>query len=186
MKYKIILASKSPRRIELLTLLHLKFDVIPSHIDEVFDETLSNEEIVMSIAYNKAKEVQKQYPDHMILGFDTIVVVDHHVLGKPENRDDGYRMLQMLSGRTHEVYSGCVILTPEKEVRLYDKADVVFASLSHEEIEEYLDTGEPYDRAGAYAIQGYAAKLIEGITGDYYAVMGVPLHKLYNALKDFE
>lgn len=185
MKNKVILASGSPRRRELLQLLDIDFTIKVSDICEDLKEGLSNEELVMDLAFQKAEAIQKDNPSSVVLGFDTLVILDGVPLGKPIDREDGFRMLRSLSGKKHRVLTGCAILSESGDDIFYDYADVFFNPMTDEEINEYLDTSEPYDKAGAYGIQGYGARYIQKIEGDYYSVMGVPLQKLYNKLRDF-
>ena len=184
MKSSFILASKSPRRKELLKLLDIDFTIKASDICEDLKEGLSNEEIVMDLAFQKAEDILTRNPNSIVLGFDTLVILDGVPLGKPTDRLEAFRMIQSLSGRKHRVLTGCAILGKEIEDIFYDFADVYFNEMSEEEINEYLDTDEPYDKAGAYGIQGYGARYIQKIEGDYYSVMGVPLQKIYKKLRD--
>lgn len=183
MRTKYILASQSPRREELLRLLDISYQIIPSHIDEVIQPGLSFEEVVMDIALQKAKHIASQYPDHTVLGFDTLVILDGKPLGKPTDREDAMAMLEMLQDNTHTVLTGCAIVKNDTVDLFYDQADVTFNPMTKEEINAYLDTNEPFDKAGAYGIQGYGARYINKVDGDYYSVMGVPLAKLYQRLR---
>ncbi|AIO18219.1 Septum formation protein Maf [Candidatus Izimaplasma bacterium HR1] len=184
MKNNYILASKSPRRRELLKLLGIDFTINASNICEDLKEGLTNEEIVMDLAFQKAEDILKNSIGSIVLGFDTLVILDGIPLGKPKDRSDAFIMIKSLSGRKHRVLTGCAILGEDIKDIFYDYADVYFNEMSVDEINEYLDTDEPYDKAGAYGIQGYGAKYIKKIEGDYYSVMGVPLQKLYNKLRD--
>ena len=181
---KFILASNSPRRKELIHFLRIDFEVDPSDIEEVIDESISNEDLVMSLAYQKAYDVSKRYEEQYVLGFDTLVILDGKPMGKPKNRDEAFEMLRALSGRKHLVLTGVAIVKGEYKDLFYDHAEVIFNEMTDDEINEYLDTGEPFDKAGAYGIQGYGAKYIRYIKGDYYSVMGMPIQKLYNKLRD--
>jgi len=178
-----ILASQSPRRRELLHLLDIKFKVVPSDVEEIIKEGLSFPEVVMDLATQKAQAIASEYPEATILGFDTLVILDDEALGKPINRDDAFDMLKRLNGRTHTVITGCALVCCEEVVTLYDEADVTFVSMTDDEINEYLDTGEPFDKAGAYGIQGYGGRYISRVEGDFYSVMGVPLRKLYQLIR---
>jgi len=180
---KFILASKSPRRKDLLQLLDIDFTIKVSDICEDLKEGLTNEEIVMDLAIQKAQHVAKDCPDCYVLGFDTLVILDGIPLGKPADYNDGFRMLRSLSGRSHRVLTGCAIVKDGNVDSFYDYADVTFNEMSDDEIKEYLNTNEPFDKAGAYGIQGYGARYISKVDGDYYSVMGVPLQKLYNKLR---
>lgn len=183
LKTKYILASQSPRREELLRLLDISYRIIPSHIDEIIQDGLSFEDVVMDIAKQKAQHVAKDHPENTVLGFDTLVILNGEALGKPVDEADAYNMLEALQGTTHTVLTGCAIVHDNDVTTLYDQADVTFYPMTPIEIEEYLATGEPFDKAGAYGIQGYGAKYIKKVDGDYYSVMGVPLAKLYHALR---
>ncbi len=183
---QIILASQSPRRKELLKLLDIDFIIKSSDICEDLKEGLTNEEIVMDLAYQKAEHVRKDFPKSCVLGFDTLVILDGKPLGKPKDREDGFKMLRSLSGRKHRVLTGCAIIGEKLHETFYDFADVTFNEMSDLEINEYLDTDEPFDKAGAYGIQGYGARYIKKVEGDYYSVMGMPLQKLYNKFRDLK
>ena len=181
----LILASSSPRRKELLENLHLTFEVFSCNVDESFNPALTPEEIVMELSSRKAKAVSKQKPASFIIGSDTVVVLEGTVLGKPKDRADALTMLQSLSGKTHAVYTGVAIITPEeKEIQFYVKTDVVFWELSDEEIEAYIHTGEPFDKAGAYGIQGIGSMFVKEIHGDYFAVVGLPVSKTIRELRN--
>lgn len=179
----IILASASPRRQELLALLDLEFKVVPSQVEEVIDLSLNDADIVMDLAKQKAEDVAKDFPDHIVLGFDTIVVKDHHILGKPANEKDARNMLALLSDTVHQVFTGVAIYYDDTIHTFYEVTDVYFKPLTDKEIMDYIATKEPFDKAGAYGIQGKGAKFIHKIVGDYYTVMGVPVHKLYMQLE---
>ena len=183
---KFILASNSPRRKQLIQFLGIDFIVDPSHIQEVIDSSISNEELVMSLAYQKANDVSNRHNEAYVLGFDTLVVLDGSPLGKPKNRDEAFDMLRALSGKKHLVLTGVAIVKGDYKDLFYDHAEVIFNEMSNDEINEYLDTGEPFDKAGAYGIQGYGAKYIRYIKGDYYSVMGMPIQKLYNKIRDLK
>jgi septum formation protein len=138
----------------------------------------------MSLAYQKASDVSKRHKGKIVLGFDTLVILDGHPLGKPKNRDEAFKMLSSLKNRKHTVLTGCAIVVDDVKELFYDHAEVIFNDMSDQEINDYLDTNEPFDKAGAYGIQGYGAKFIRYIKGDYYSVMGMPIQKLYNKLRD--
>ena len=186
---KIILASKSPRRKELLSLITNNFDIIVSDADEHVDETLTSAEKVKSIAKQKANIVASNIDeDCVVIGSDTIVVVDETILGKPHDHDDAVRMLHMISGRTHKVMTGVSVVIKkegkQKEINDIDIADVHVNALSDEEIENWINTGNAWDKAGAYAIQQEFAVHIDKINGSFATVMGLPVHLVYNILKD--
>lgn len=186
---KIILASKSPRRKELLSLITNDFDIIVSDADENVDETLTFAEKVKSIAKQKANIVASNIDeDCVVIGSDTIVVVDETILGKPHDHDDAVRMLHMISGRTHKVMTGISVVIKkegkQKEINDVDIADVHVNALSDEEIENWINTGNAWDKAGAYAIQQEFAVHIDKINGSFATVMGLPVHLVYNILKN--
>ena len=174
MKY-IILASASPRRKEILELADLKFDVMPSDAQEITTKTAPNE-VVMELASIKAKDIyKKSEKQSMIVGADTIVAYQGQILGKPIDEADAKRMLTMLSGQTHEVYTGVCVIEDGKTKTFYEETKVTFYEISDEQIDHYIKTGEPMDKAGSYGIQGKAAVFIKGIEGDYYNVVGFPI-----------
>ncbi len=186
---KIILASKSPRRKELLSLITNDFDIIVSDADENVDETLTSAEKVMSIAKQKANIVANNVDeDCVVIGSDTIVVVDETILGKPHDHDDAVRMLRMISGKTHKVMTGVSVVIKKagilKEINDVDITDVHVNALSDEEIESWINTGNAWDKAGAYAIQQEFSVHIDKINGSFATVMGLPVHLVYNILKD--
>ncbi|KON86886.1 septum formation protein Maf [Sporosarcina globispora] len=179
----LILASSSPRRKELLENLHLQFEVSSSDVDESFDPVLKPGEIVKELAQRKAQAVFKKHPDSYVIGSDTVVVKDGNVLGKPGSSEEAFRMLKRLSGSTHSVYTGVSILAPGRQINFYEKTDVVFWELTDEEINSYIGTGEPFDKAGAYGIQGFGSMLVKGISGDYFSVVGLPLSRTVRELR---
>lgn len=179
----LILASSSPRRKELLENLHISFEVSSSDVDESFDPALTPGEIVMELSNRKAKVVSELNPDSFVIGADTVVVLEGTVLGKPKDRSEAYLMLKNLSGTTHSVFTGVSIIGPEKEKNFYVKTDVVFWELADEEINAYIDTGEPFDKAGAYGIQGFGSVLVKEINGDYFSVVGLPVSKTVRELR---
>ncbi|MBQ1324576.1 MAG: septum formation inhibitor Maf [Solobacterium sp.] len=181
---KLILASQSPRRNELMEKCSLHFTVEATDIDETIECTEDLQEAVMRLAYGKAHAVLQKHPDAVVVGSDTIVVVDDEVLGKPKDEADAVSMLRKLSGRTHLVMTGLCIISSAREYRNVSVSEVAFETMDEEEISSYVRTGEPMDKAGAYAVQGIAARYIKEIRGDYYAIMGLPLSMVYEALKD--
>ena len=171
----IILASASPRRKEILELADLKFDVMPSDAQEITTKTAPNE-VVMELASIKAKDIYKKLEKQsMVVGADTVVAYQGQILGKPADEADAKRMLTMLSGQTHEVYTGVCVIEDEKIKTFYEETKVTFYEISDEQIDRYIKTGEPMDKAGSYGIQGKAAVFIKGIEGDYYNVVGFPI-----------
>lgn len=188
---KIILASASPRRYELLTQLGLTFDVEPAQSEEKAQDDIPPEEIVKRLAYAKADEIRKRHnaagpsdDPMLIIGADTIVVKDGCILGKPTDEKNAFSMLQSLSGTTHQVYTGVALISSEWEVQFSEKTDVTFYPMTEEEIEAYIGTGEPMDKAGAYGIQGIGGRFVKEIRGDYNNVVGLPIARLYHVLKE--
>lgn len=179
----LILASSSPRRKELLENLQLSFHTVSSDVDETYDPEWSPEDIVMALAHRKAKAVSKEHPASIVIGSDTVVVRDQTILGKPQNREEAFSMLKSLSGRFHSVYTGVAIVSESNECKFFEKTDVEFWELSDEEINDYLDTGEPFDKAGAYGIQGFGSILVKRISGDYFSVVGLPVARTIRELK---
>ncbi len=179
---KIILASGSPRRRQLLTGLGVEFEAISMDVDESFDKNMDVDEIAKSIASKKAYAAADNHNDCAIIAADTIVVMDDMILEKPKDRQDAIDMLKMLSGRWHEVHSGvCIIF--EGEVTVFSQVTKVhFMELDSSTINWYVDTKEPMDKAGAYGIQGYGAVLVDRVDGDFYNVMGFPISKIMSEL----
>ena len=183
---KIILASASPRRRELMEMLGYDFEVIVSEVDETMKEGLNPTAQVKDLAYRKAKAVYDQHPDAIVIGADTIVLVDDKILGKPHDEKEAEEMMKMLRGREHQVITGVAILSDKKQHHLSSESNVYFDSITNEEIANYIKTPEAYDKAGAYAIQGWAGKFISRIEGSYYNIMGLPIDKIYAKLKRME
>ena len=186
LKCPLILASKSPRRRELLNLIGLPFEVDVPHEFEEFtgDQVNDPKELVLANARGKVEEVKKRHPDDLILGVDTVVAIDGKILGKPATPNEAVEMLQKLQGRTHEVWTGLELFDPttQSTMNFAEKTEVDFLPMTLEQIEAYVATGEPMDKAGAYAIQGLGAVNIRGIRGDFFTVVGLPVAKLYTAL----
>lgn len=179
----LILASSSPRRKLLLENLHLTFQVTSSDVDESFDPMLVPAEIVMELANRKAKAVFEGSPSSFVIGADTIVVADGVVLGKPKGKQEAFEMLKKLSGKQHDVFTGVSILSPQSSSSFYEKTEVMFWELTDAEIEAYVQTGEPLDKAGAYGIQEFGSMLVKEIKGDYFAVVGLPVSRTIRELK---
>ena len=179
---KLILASASPRRKELLEQAGYRFEVIPSTCEEIVPEGLSPKDIVEGLAYQKALDVYASHPDAVVLGADTVVCFDGEILGKPRDKEDAARMLRLLSGQTHEVRTGFALLAKGVEFVSSEAAMVTFFNLTQEEIERYIATGEPMDKAGAYGIQGKGAVLVRSVLGDYFNVVGLPIATVARAL----
>lgn len=180
----IILASGSPRRRELLGLAGLKFEVIPASFDEESVPLSEPSEYTRILAEQKAIEIARAYPDHLVLGADTIVVIDDQILGKPASKSDAQRMMRLLSGRTHRVFTGFCLACFSEHIVLTDSVvtDVTFKNLTDEEISWYANTEEPYDKAGAYAVQGAGVFMIESINGSYTNVIGLPVSNVMSLL----
>lgn len=181
-KQNIILASASPRRTEILDLAKIKHHVIVLDHEEIIDNNKKPIEIVKDLAYQKANAVFKEHIEDIVIGADTIVVLDE-ILGKPKNREDAYRMLKKLSNKTHQVITGVAILSKNKKINFSEVTKVTFSKMSDEDIYEYIDSEYVFDKAGAYAIQGMACKYISKIEGDYYNVMGLPIHRVATELE---
>ena len=188
-KSKIILASGSPRRKELLLQIGIVPEIIVSHVEEKITSDIPAE-VVMSLAEQKAVDVAKEMPEGtVILGSDTVVAADGKILGKPKSHEEAYEMIRRLAGRSHQVYTGVCLVKkgPEGEadtvVSFYDETDVNVSPMTEKEIREYADSEEPMDKAGSYAVQGFFARYIEGLKGSYANVMGLPVHLVYQELK---
>ena len=181
---RIILASMSPRRRELMRLIPAEFEVCAVDIDETIDKNKSPSENAMEIAKLKARAASKLYDDEIIIGCDTIVAIGDKILGKPQDESDAERILLELSGAEHRVYTGVCILNAGKATQFCGSANVKMKELTNDEISWYIATGEPMDKAGAYGIQGYGALFIERINGDDYSVVGLPICKLNSELKN--
>ncbi len=178
----LILASKSPRRNELLSLITKDFITVPAVGEEKADLSLPTGEYVCELARHKAAEVVSEYPDAVVIGADTVVSVDNEILGKPKDASDAERMLKLLSGRLHSVFTGVCIIRKDANKAFFEETKVRFFELSEQQITDYIKSGEPFDKAGAYGIQGIGALLVSGITGDYYNVMGLPVGRLYREM----
>ena len=178
---QLILASQSPRRQQLLQLLRVNFTVKPADIDEAMDPTLPPKQEVARVSRLKAEATPRK-PGDVVIAADTIVVLQNKVLGKPIDKADAIAMLQALSGRDHQVMTGLTVLRDDIAITHTEITDVHFRPLTREEILSYVETGEPMDKAGSYGIQGYAAPFVEGIQGDYYNVMGLPVCRLQQML----
>ena len=183
---QLILASRSPRRRELLEKCGIPFVCIPADLDETIDESNDLSEEIMKLSRRKAEAVLAGHRDAVVIGSDTIVVCDETVLQKPLDRADAVRMLTMLSGRTHQVITGICIVSDKRLYTDVSVSDVTFGIMSNEDIAAYAATGECDDKAGAYAVQGYGGRYIEQIRGDYYAIMGLPLFQVYRELKNYD
>ncbi len=182
----IILASVSPRRRELLRLIFEKFRVVPSEFDEsnVPSEMGPTEHVVYS-SLMKARDVAEKHPESLVIAADTVVVVDRTILGKPSDAEDAVRVLRLLGGRVHKVYTGVSVAANGTERSGFECTEVAFRELDDDIIARYIATGEPMDKAGAYAIQGKGSVLIKSISGCYFNVVGLPIYLLSNLLEEF-
>ena len=181
---RVILASASPRRRQLLNLIGIAHEVRPADIDETMRVRETPRRHAERLAREKASAIAKRDPDLITIGADTIVVVNRKVLGKPRDADDAARMLALLSGREHVVTTAVAVSRGKKLRSAVEEVRVRFRRLRDDEIEAYIATGEPMDKAGAYGIQGYGATIVERIEGDYFAVMGLPIVRLIGLLSD--
>jgi len=186
---KLILASASPRRKDLLKTLGLEFDIIPSNVEENIEGIPFSNALIEELALSKAQDVaSKADNSSVVIGADTVVVVDSVILGKPKDEQDAAKMLKMLSGRTHSVVSGIAVVDKSSGKILTDSVEslVTFRDLDDEEINNYIKTGEPLDKAGAYAIQGYASIFVSFIKGDCNNIIGLSTYKLAEMLKEVD
>ncbi len=186
---KIILASQSPRRREIMDLASIDYEVMVSNADETFEEGLTIEDQSKRLAFLKAKTIfDNTQDDRVIIGSDTMVIKGDKIYEKPKDRDDAIRMLKELQGNRHTVYTSLAVLIENKgdykEYIELVKVDVYFKKMTDKEIEEYVDYENPYDKAGAYAIQSSFCRFVEKIYGDYYSVVGLPIGRIYDILKE--
>lgn len=181
----LILASASPRRRELLSLITPDFKVIPAEGEETPDKTLPPDILVQRLAAQKAAQIAALYPHDTVIGADTLVFLGDEIMGKPADPADAKRMLTLLSANTHTVITAVAIIQNGTSKVFSEETKVEFFSLTEDEITAYIATGEPMDKAGAYGIQDKGALLVKGITGDYYNVMGLPVGRLYRELNTF-
>lgn len=181
---RLILASASPRRAELLRAAGIEFDVHPAHVDERVLGDESPDAYVRRVAEAKARAINERFARAIVLAADTTVVADHHLLGKPIDVEDARRMLLLLSGRAHDVITAVTVIGPDQPVDTRTEVTTVeFSRLGDKEIDWYLATGEPMDKAGAYAIQGLASRFVTRIVGSYSNVVGLPVALVYEMLK---
>lgn len=182
---RVILASQSPRRKELLSMITDDFDVIPSECEEVVPDGMAAEDIPLCLAEQKCRDVvNKCNGNALVIGSDTVVILDDIVLGKPKDKDDAFEMLRALSGRAHTVVSGLCTYYKGSYHISSGKAIVKFKPCTNEELWTYIATGEPFDKAGAYGIQGLGGLLVDSIQGDYYSIVGLPVKKLAEEIYD--
>lgn len=182
MNGKIILASASPRRRELLQYIVPEFEVIPADIDETLPSSVPPEKSAEYLAVQKAEHIAKLHPEATVIGSDTVVIIDNVILGKPADDADAFRMLKALSGKTHKVITGVCLAGGGITDSFSCVTDVTFYPLSDDEIRAYIATGEPSDKAGAYGIQGFGSVLVRSINGDFFNVMGLPVAALKRRL----
>ena len=191
-KFELILASASPRRAEILRNAGFDFEVVPVHADESLRPGEAATDYVRRLAEEKARIVARQLAKDaagdstFIIAADTVVVIDNEILGKPSSAANARDMLHRLSGKTHEVYTGLSVLRGNASRTVVEMTRVTFVTLSKQEIEDYIATGEPFDKAGAYAIQGQGGNFISRIEGCYFNVMGLPLARLYAILRELQ
>ena len=179
---EIILASASPRRRELLSTAGLSFSVRVADVEEIIDENATPDEVVKSLALQKAQAVARDNPSAVVIGADTVVVLDGTILGKPENEQNAVQMLTALSGRSHTVYTGVALIKGDEVKNFCEATEVEFYDLTKEEIEDYVATKDCMDKAGAYGIQDFGSVFVEGIKGDYFNVVGLPISTLNDML----
>jgi len=184
MKKKIILASTSPRRHGLAQQMGLEFEVVPSDYEEDMTMDLGPAELAMTLAYGKAQDVAKKYSDGIVLGIDTFISFNNQKLGKPKTEEKARELLKSFSGKKLQVYSGVALIDcgTKQEIRDFEVSEVKFRKLSAEEIEQYIKTGEPLDKAGAFAIQGLGSIFIEKVNGCYANIVGFPIANIYKNL----
>ena len=182
----IILASGSTRRKEILGNTSLDFKVITSDIDEKILENEEPIQLVLRLAFEKCMDIASKYSKDLVIGADTIVVLDNKILGKPSNKEEAFKMLSSLSNREHQVITGISIINLDNNKKIIDYvvSNVKFKNLTEQDIKDYISTNEYKDKAGAYGIQGYGALLVEEIRGDYFNIVGLPISKLGDILKN--
>ena len=180
----LVLASQSPRRELLLKMLGLRFDIVPADVDETYRRGETAKAHAERLAREKARTVSERREDALVIGSDTVVVLERKVLGKPRDTDEAIDTLMRLQGRTHRVETGIAIATPDQLLlSAVETVRVLFRPFDRALAEEYVRTGEPMDKAGAYGIQGFGAALVERIEGDYFAVMGLPIARMLGLLR---
>ena len=182
---KIILASASPRRKELLTLAGYAYDVVVSQCEEILPDGITPEKAVEELARQKAEDVFARNTDALVIAADTVVALGNTILGKPKNEEDAFGMLSSLSGRCHTVYTGVCLMKDGRTDIFHVATEVEFYTLTEDEIRRYIASGEPMDKAGAYGIQGKGFVLVKGIHGDYFNVVGLPLAETVRHLNMF-
>lgn len=187
-KYNIVLASKSPRRQELLKGIGVDFTILTKEVDENYPQRLPAIDVAPFLSLKKAKAFEDaELPDnYMVITADTVVIVENEILGKPKDRDDAIRMMNLLSGKAHKVVTGVTVHTKEKTKTFSVTSKVTFETLDNQEIDYYIDNFKPYDKAGAYGVQEWIGYIgVSNVEGSYYNVMGLPTQRLYKVLKEF-
>ncbi len=181
----IILASASPRRKELLNQITEEFSIVVSSVEEIVPDSIPVDEVPQFLATLKAKDVALNYPDKLVIGADTCVLCDGKILGKPKDCADAYNMLSLLSGKTHSVITGCALVKNGKSISFSVTTEVEFFKLTDKEINDYIETNEPFDKAGGYGIQSKGGLFVKGIKGDYFNVVGLPIAQLKKVMDSF-
>ena len=187
-KYNIVLASKSPRRQELLKGIGVDFMILTKEVDESFPAKLPLIDVAPFLSLKKAKAFEDaELPDnYMVITADTVVIVENEILGKPKDRDDAVRMMNLLSGKVHKVVTGVTVHTKEKTKTFSVISKVTFETLDNQEVDYYIDNFRPYDKAGAYGVQEWIGYIgVSNVEGSYFNVMGLPTQRLYKVLKEF-
>lgn len=182
---KVILASASPRRKTLIKYLFSDYEVVPSSVNEDDYKMLSPYEMPEFLAEQKTKDIAKSHPDAIVIGCDTSVVLGERILGKPKDELQARNMLSLLSDKTHKVITGVCLSYGDTSMSFSVSTDVTFYELNEEEIDEYVQSGEPYDKAGGYGIQGLGSVFVKEISGDFYNVVGLPVSRLYREVIEF-
>ncbi|MGD9605406.1 MAG: nucleoside triphosphate pyrophosphatase [Bacilli bacterium] len=183
---KIILGSKSPRRQELLKQCHVNFEIDEAKIEEVVEQYDGPKDYVKQVATKKGEDVFFRHPDDLVICADTIVCLDQIILGKPKNQNEAKAMIQLISGKTHAVFTAVYLRKGNRKKVFVTKTKVTISKISQEDIDHYVMLDEPYDKAGAYAIQGFFGKYVKKINGDFYNVMGLPINRLSHEIKKFQ
>lgn len=187
-KYNIVLASKSPRRQELLKGIGIDFSILTKEVDENYPSRLPLIDVAPFLSLKKAKAFDDaELPEnYMVITADTVVIVENEILGKPKDRDDAVRMMKLLSGKVHKVVTGVTVHTKEKTKTFSVVSKVTFETLDNQEVDYYIDNFKPYDKAGAYGVQEWIGYIgVSNVEGSYYNVMGLPTQKLYKVIKEF-
>lgn len=187
-KYNIVLASKSPRRQELLKGIGVDFTILTKEVDENYPQRLPAIDVAPFLSLKKAKTFEdSELPEnYMVITADTVVIVENEILGKPKDRDDAIRMMNLLAGKAHKVVTGVTVHTKEKTKTFSVTSKVTFETLDNQEIDYYIDNFKPYDKAGAYGVQEWIGYIgVSNVEGSYYNVMGLPTQRLYKVLKEF-